>query len=358
MSHTSSRLVRALFGKATDRTPVWLMRQAGRYLPEYRKIRQKAGSFLAMCQDPTTACEITLQPLARFELDAAIIFSDILLLPDALGLGLYFSPGEGPKFKTPITHDTQVEALHLPDLEEKLGYLFEAIRLVRAHLNPQIPVIGFCGSPWTVATYMVEGQSSKQFAQIKGMRYKRPELLTALLTKLARFSRELLIAQAQAGASVLMIFDSWGGVLDEHSYREFSLAHMQSIVADLKAHPVTRDLPVIMFSKNAGQWLNAMNQVNCEALAIDWTTDLKWAREQLAGQKALMGNLDPCALLASPEHIEKSVQDLLAQYGAFPGHIMNLGHGLIPEIPVEHVQAYVQAVIEHSPQYHSKALAS
>lgn len=350
------RLIKALSRQAVDSTPVWIMRQAGRYLPEYRAIRQKAGSFLAMCKNPEIACEVTLQPLERFQLDAAIIFSDILVIPDAMGIGLQFVNQEGPQFSDPIRSMQAVENLPIPDPENDLGYVMEAIRLTARQLKDQAPLIGFCGSPWTVATYMVEGKSSKTFSIIKAMMYNQPETLLALLNKLTKASCLYLSAQIAAGAQAVMIFDTWGGILGKSEYLHFSLRAMQEMVAYLKNDPKTRHVPIILFTKQAGQWLEEIASTGCDAVGIDWTVDMAQARQRVGHKVALQGNLDPALLYASPERIRMAVKDLLSQYGRGSGHIFNLGHGIYPDVAPENVQALIEAVREYSPAWHQDSM--
>jgi len=345
------RLIRALNRQAVDATPVWMMRQAGRYLPEYRALREQAGGFLAMCQNPELAAKITLQPLARFpQLDAAIIFSDILTIPDAMGLGLAFGEGEGPCFECPIRSRAEVE--NLPDLvpEEHLGYVLQAIRFTAQELADKLPIIGFCGSPWTVATYMVEGKSSKNFSLIKSMMVNSPEILLLLLNKLAKASSDYLLAQVEAGVQALMIFDTWGGVLTPQAYRHFSLHFMQKIVTRVKAE--APNVPIILFTKGGGQWLDKIAATGCDAVQIDWTVDIKRAREWVGENVALQGNMDPAMLYAKPEIIANEVKRILTDFGAHPGHVFNLGHGIYPDIPPEHVAVMIETIKQFSPQFH------
>ncbi len=350
--NSSFRFIRALKRQPVDCTPVWFMRQAGRYLPEYRAIRERMGGFLGMCKTPSIAAEITLQPLKRFALDAAIIFSDILTIPDAMGLGLYFAAQEGPHFERPIRDWRAVEQLHTPCPEADLGYVMEAIRLTVKECNAKTPVIGFCGSPWTVATYMVEGQGSRTFATIKTMMLNEADMLKMLLQKVTAASCHYLEAQIQAGVSAVMIFDTWGGVLSGAAYREFSLHYMQEIVHYLKAKAFTREIPVILFTKQGGQWLEAIANTGCDAIGIDWTQELTQARARVGEKVALQGNLDPTVLYAQPAMIRQEVQRVLAEYGQGSGHIFNLGHGIFPDVNPEHVSAMIDAVKEYSPQYH------
>lgn len=348
----NDRYLRALLKQPVDKTPVWIMRQAGRYLPEYRKVRAKAGDFMTLCTTPELACEVTLQPLRRFDLDASIIFSDILTIPDAMGLGLHFVSGEGPKFHNTIQSAKDVANLAVPDMEDSLGYVMDAIRLTRREIDGKVPLIGFSGSPWTLACYMVEGGSSKDFAKIKGMMFEAPEQMHALLNVLAESVIAYLNAQIKAGAQALMLFDTWGGALSGPNYREFSLRYMQQIINGLIKENDGRKVPVTMFTKGGGQWLSHMAETGADALGIDWTTDLSLARYQVGNQVALQGNMDPCALYASPERIEAEVKTILAAYGHGSGHVFNLGHGIHPTINPEHLAALVNAVHQHSAQYH------
>jgi uroporphyrinogen decarboxylase len=344
--------LRALLRQPTDRTPVWMMRQAGRYLPEYRATRERAGSFLKLCMTPELACEVTLQPLARYPLDAAILFSDILTIPHALGLGLQFETGEGPKIERPVRSLADVRRLAVPDPNRELRYVMDAVQLIRRELHGRVPLIGFAGSPWTVGTYSVEGGSSREFSTIKGMMYDAPATLHELLELLARSSVAYLNAQIESGAQAVMIFDTWGGVLTPAQYREFSLAYMQQIVDGLIRERDGRRVPVILFTKGGGAWLDVMAQTNCDALGVDWTTDLGTARRAINDSKALQGNLDPSCLYASPEKIREQVGRVLASFGHGHGHVFNLGHGIHPQIRPEHAGAMIQAVHELSPQYH------
>ncbi|MBI2791565.1 MAG: uroporphyrinogen decarboxylase [Gammaproteobacteria bacterium] len=351
---SSFRFIKALARQDVDSTPVWFMRQAGRYLPEYRAIREKVGGFLGMCKNPQIACEITLQPIQRYQLDAAIIFSDILTIPDAMGLGLYFQANEGPHFKDPIRSMRQVQNLPIPDMQTELRYVMDAVSLVSHEFKNRVPLIGFCGSPWTVATYMVEGKSSKQFSLIKSMLYNEPATLLALLDKVTTTSCLYLQAQIESGANAVMIFDTWGGVLSPENYRQFSLRFMEKIVHYLKSNPITKSIPIILFTKQGGQHLKEMAQTGCDAIGIDWTVDIGHARQLVGHQVALQGNLDPSVLYATPENIEQQVKATLAQFGHGNGHVFNLGHGIYPDIPPEHVQAMIDAVRKYSPAYHQQ----
>jgi uroporphyrinogen decarboxylase len=349
----NDRFLRALLRQPVDVTPVWMMRQAGRYLPEYRATREKAGSFMDLCMNPELACEVTLQPLERYPLDAAILFSDILTIPDAMGLGLYFSEGEGPRFERPVRDQAAIDALGVPDPEDSLRYVMDAVRTIRRELNGRVPLIGFSGSPWTLATYMVEGATTKTFARSKGMLYDRPELMHALLGKLADAVTVYLNAQIAAGAQAVMVFDTWGGSLTPKDYIDFSLAYMQRIVDGLTREAEGRKVPVILFTKGGGQWLEQMAETGCDALGLDWTTDIGDARRRVGHKVALQGNLDPCTLYASPGAIRRSVGEVLASYGEGSGHVFNLGHGIHPAIPPEHAGAMIEAVHELSRSYHA-----
>lgn len=348
----NDRFLRALRRQPVDRTPVWMMRQAGRYLPEYRATRAKAGGFMDLCRNPELCCEVTLQPLERFGLDAAILFSDILTIPDAMGLGLSFGEGEGPRFANPVRDAAGVKALGVPDPEGELRYVMDAVRTIRSALGSRLPLIGFAGSPWTLATYMVEGGGSREFAKIKAMAYGEPELLDRLLATLAEAVSQYLLAQIAAGADAVMVFDTWGGVLPPETYRRHSLKPMQTIVAALKRSAL--DVPVILFTKNGGARLAEMADTGCDALGVDWTTDLSDARAQVQGRVALQGNLDPTVLFASPQRIRSAVAAVLESYGPGSGHVFNLGHGILQHTPPEHAAAMIDAVRELSPRYHTQ----
>jgi len=328
------------------------MRQAGRYLPEYRATRARAGSFLSLCMNPELACEVTLQPLARYRLDAAILFSDILTVPHAMNVGLEFEAGEGPKIARPVRTVADIDRLPVPDPEGELRYVMDAVRLIRRELGGRVPLIGFAGSPWTVATYMVEGGGSKNFQHIKGMLYGAPSELHQLLDVVSRATVAYLNAQIAAGAQAVMVFDTWGGVLTPADYRDFSLSYMQRIVDGLTRESEGRRVPVILFTKGGGAWLDVMAATGCDALGVDWTTDLADARVLVGDRVALQGNLDPSVLYAPPEQIRARVAAVLASYGHGPGHVFNLGHGIHPDVPPEHALAMVDAVHDLSPQYH------
>ena len=349
----NDRLLRALLRQPVDLTPVWMMRQAGRYLPEYRATRARAGSFMDLCKNPELACEVTLQPLERYPLDAAILFSDILTIPDAMGLGLYFSSGEGPRFQHPVRSQAEVDKLFVPDPEGELRYVMDAVRTIRAALAGRVPLIGFSGSPWTLATYMVEGGSSKEYAHIKAMMYDRPQLMHKLLDTTAQAVTQYLNAQVAAGAQALMIFDTWGGLLSPRDYKEFSLRYMARIVDGLTREAEGRKVPVILFTKGGGAWLEDMAATGCDALGLDWTIDIGEARRRVGERVALQGNMDPGVLYASPERIRAEVATILESYGKGSGHVFNLGHGIHPHVDPEHAGAFIQAVHELSPPYHN-----
>jgi uroporphyrinogen decarboxylase len=348
----NDRFLRALLKQPVDRTPIWMMRQAGRYLPEYRASRATAGSFMDLCMNHDFACEVTLQPLERYPLDAAILFSDILTIPDAMNLGLYFETGEGPKFKKVVRTEQDVAALPIVNTASDLSYVTKAVSTIRRELNGSVPLIGFSGSPWTLATYMVEGGSSKDFRHVKAMMYNQPEVMHELLNKLALSVIDYLNAQIKAGAQAVQIFDTWGGVLSHAAYQEFSLKYMQKIVDGLIREHEGRKVPVILFTKGAGQWLEMMADTGCDALGLDWTTDIGNARRRVGDQVALQGNMDPSVLYAKPERIREEVASILASYGEGTGHIFNLGHGIHQFVDPDHAKAFIEAVVELSPQYH------
>lgn len=337
-------VLRALTRQPVPRTPVWVMRQAGRYLPEYREVRAQAGDFMTLCQTPDLACEVTLQPLRRFPLDASIIFSDILTIPDAMGLGLEFTAGEGPRFSRPVRTGADVHALPRIDPNHELGYVMDAIRVTRREINGKVPLFGFSGSPWTLATYMVEGSGSKEFAKIKGLMFGQPELAHELLAKIADSVVDYLNAQVEAGAQALMLFDTWGGVLSEERYLEFSLAYMQQVVEGVKREYEGQKIPLVLFTKNGGQWLDKMADTGCDALGVDWTTNLATARELTGSRVALQGNLDPSALYGSPEQIHAEVKKVLKSYGEGPGHVFNLGHGIHQFVNPDRLGAMIDSV--------------
>lgn len=350
----NDRLLRTIRGEAVDATPVWIMRQAGRYLPEYREIRKKAGSFLTLCKTPELATEVTLQPLRRFPLDAAILFSDILTIPDAMGLGLYFVEGEGPVFEKPLRTARDIAALSVPDPETSLRYVLDAVRLIQQELAGKIPLIGFCGSPWTLATYMVEGKANKAFPLIKKMLQEDPKLLHQLLSVLALSVAEHLNAQIKAGVQVVMIFDTWGGMLDTQQYQEFSLRYVREIMAHLIREQDGQPVPAILFTKGGGKWLELMTETGCDVLGVDWGISLREARARVGADVALQGNLSPETLLRTPDEIRAEVARVLEEYGQGAGHIFNLGHGITPDVPPENVAVLVDAVHTLSQRYHER----
>lgn len=346
----NDRFLRALKRQSVDRTPVWMMRQAGRYLPEYRASREKAGDFMSLCRNPELCCEVTLQPLDRFALDCAILFSDILTIPDAMGLGLRFVTGEGPQFERPLRTVAAIDALPSPDPEQELRYVMDAVRTIRAALGNRLPLIGFAGSPWTLMTYMVEGRGGHDFSIVRRLLIEEPDASDRLLERLTRSVSEYLLAQIAAGADALMVFDTWGGVLSPEHYRRFSLAPMAKIVSAIKQQ--SPQTPVTLFTKNGGQHLEAMAETGCDALGLDWTTCIADARRRVGDRVALQGNLDPVTLFASPDKIREATRKVLADFGHGPGHIFNLGHGILPSTPPEHAAAMIETVREASPQYH------
>ena len=336
----------------TDVTPVWMMRQAGRYLPEYRATRKQAGSFLDLCKNPDLACEVTMQPLRRYPFDAAILFSDILTIPDALGQGLYFEEGEGPKFRKTIREASDVENLPTVNMPSELSYVMDAVSVIRKELNGSVPLIGFSGSPWTLATYMIEGGGSKDFRHAKQFMYDNPEAMHLLLDKLADAVTDYLNGQIAAGAQAVQIFDTWGGILTPSCYQEFSLAYMEKIVANLTKESEGRKVPSIVFTKNGGQWLESIVASGADAVGLDWTIDIGEARQRAKGQVALQGNMDPTMLYSSPQAIRKEVGVILEAYGSGAGHVFNLGHGITPQVNPDNVSVFVEAVHELSAQYH------
>ncbi len=349
----NDRLLKALAREPVDVTPVWMMRQAGRYLPEYRATREKAGSFLDLCKNPELATEVTLQPLERFDLDAAILFSDILTIPDAMGLGLYFAEGEGPRFERPLRSAAAIEQLPVPDVSESLGYVMDAVSTIRRELGGRVPLIGFSGSPWTLATYMVEGGTTKEFAKVKGLLYEDPAAMHQLLDKLAQTVIDYLNGQIAAGAQAVMIFDTWGGVLTTRDYHAFSLDYMRRIIAGLNREQEGRKVPVIIFSKGGCQWLEEQAGIGADALGLDWTIDIGLARQRVGQQVALQGNMDPCVLYATPQRIREEVATILQSYGPGAGHIFNLGHGIHQHVDPDHARAFIDAVHELSAPYHT-----
>jgi len=348
----NDRLLRALLKQPVDTTPVWMMRQAGRYLPEYRATRANAGDFLSLCKNDAFACEVTLQPLERYELDAAILFSDILTIPDAMGQELYFEVGEGPKFKKVIRTEADVANLPIATVND-LDYVMKAVSTIRHALGGRVPLIGFAGSPWTLATYMVEGGSSKDFRHIKAMMYQTPEILHELLRKLAVSVTDYLNGQIKAGAQVIQIFDTWGGVLSGPMYQQFSLLYMKQIISGLIREHEGKKVPVILFTKNGGQWLENMAATGADALGLDWTTDLAEARARVGDKIALQGNIDPCVLYADGQVIRDQVEVILEGYGYGTGHVFNLGHGIHQFVDPEKPKYLIDAVHELGYKYHN-----
>lgn len=345
-------LIRALLRQPTQYTPVWLMRQAGRYLPEYNQTRARAGSFLGLCKDPGYATEVTLQPLARFELDAAILFSDILTIPDAMGLGLYFAEGEGPKFERPLRDEWAIRDLAVPDPGGELRYVLDAVSEIRRALGGSVPLIGFAGSPYTLACYMVEGGASDDFRTIKTMLYARPDLLHRILDVNAQAVTGYLNAQIEAGAQAVMIFDTWGGSLSQAAYREFSLAYLQRIVAGLTRERSGARVPAIVFTKGCGNWLEDIAAIGCDAVGLDWNVDIAQARARIGDRVALQGNLDPAVLFAPAEVVQSETEKILAAFGHGSGHVFNLGHGISQFTPPEAVKILVDCVHQSSRRFH------
>ncbi len=352
MELKNDRFLRALMREPTDVTPVWMMRQAGRYLPEYRATRKQAGSFLDLCKNPELACEVTMQPLRRYPFDAAILFSDILTIPDAFGQGLYFEEGEGPKFRKIIRHASDVEKLPIVSMPSELSYVMDAVSVIRKELNGAVPLIGFSGSPWTLATYMIEGGGSKDFRHAKQFMYDNPEAMHLLLDRLADAVIDYLNGQIAAGAQAVQIFDTWGGILTPGCYQEFSLAYMEKIVANLTKVSEGRKVPSIIFTKNGGQWLESIVAAGADGVGLDWTIDIGEARQRANGQVALQGNMDPTMLYSSGDAIRKEVAAILASYGKGSGHVFNLGHGITPQVNPDNVSVFVEAVHEFSAKYH------
>lgn len=354
----NDRLLRALLRQPVDITPIWIMRQAGRYLPEYRATRKRAGDFLTLCKTPELACEVTLQPINRFPLDAAILFSDILTIPDAMGLGLTLVENKGPKFSTPVRSEADIDKLAVPDPETELRYVMDAVRLISRELDGRVPLIGFAGSPWTIGTYMIEGGSSKEFSLAKAMLYENPAALHRLLGILADSITLYLNAQITAGVQAVMIFDSWGGALSQAGYEEFSLAYMKRIVAGLKREANGNRIPVILFTKGGGLWLEAIAGSGCDAVGVDWTIDIGRARQLVGERVAIQGNLDTAVLYSNPESVRREVARVLNSFGPGSGHVFNLGHGIHPGIDPENVAALVDAVHELSRPYHETTVES
>jgi uroporphyrinogen decarboxylase len=345
-------LIRALLRQPTAYTPVWIMRQAGRYLPEYNATRSRAGSFLALAKDPDLATEVTLQPLARFPLDAAILFSDILTVPDAMGLGLYFADGEGPKFERPLRDEWEIRNLFVPDPHEHLRYVLDAVAQIRRALDNRVPLIGFSGSPYTLACYMIEGGASADFRLVKTMMYARPDLLHQILAVNAKAVTAYLNAQIEAGAQIVMLFDTWGGSLSEAAYREFSLAYMQEVMSGLVREREGQRVPRIVFTKGGGAWLEDIAEIGADGVGLDWTVDIGSARRRIGERVALQGNADPAVLFGSSERIRKEVHDVLESYGHGPGHVFNLGHGISQHTDPEQLGVLIDAVHDLSRPYH------
>ncbi len=344
--------LRALLREPVDYTPLWLMRQAGRYLPEYCETRKRAGNFMTLCKSPQLACEVTLQPLARYDLDAAILFSDILTIPDAMGLGLYFAEGEGPKFERPLRDEWEIRNLAAPDPTDELRYVIDAVAEIRRALDGSVPLIGFSGSPYTLACYMVEGGASDDFRRIKTMLYARPDLLHHVLGITAQAVTAYLNAQIEAGAQAVQIFDTWGGSLSHAAYREFSLSYMRQIIAGLTRSHDGERVPVIVFTKGGGLWLEDIAASGCDAVGLDWSIDIGQARARVGDRVALQGNLDPSVLFAAPEVVAREARKVLESFGSGSGHVFNLGHGISQFTPPESVTALVEAVRAGSRPFH------
>ena len=344
--------LRALLRQPTEYTPIWMMRQAGRFLPEYCATRKRAGSFLNLCKSPDMATEVTLQPLDRFPLDAAILFSDILTIPDAMGLGLYFAEGEGPKFERPLRDEAAIKALRVPDIGTDLKYVTDAVSQIRKALDGRVPLIGFSGSPWTLSCYMVEGGGSDDYAKVKTLMYKEPKLMHHILQVTAKAVIAYLNAQIEAGAQAVMIFDSWGGTLSHGAYHEFSLPYLQTIADGLIKEKDGVRIPSIVFTKGGGLWIESIANIGCDAVGLDWTMDIGIARQKVGDKVALQGNIDPAVLFATPEVIRTEVEKVLTSYGYGSGHVFNLGHGISQFTNPDNAAALVQAVHELSKKYH------
>ncbi|MBC7780892.1 MAG: uroporphyrinogen decarboxylase [Proteobacteria bacterium] len=351
----NDRLLRALMREPVDRTPVWVMRQAGRYLPEYNQTRARAGSFVKLMKSPAMAAEVTLQPLARFDLDAAIVFSDILTVPDAMGLGLYFAEGEGPRFEHPLRDPQAIAALRIPDPATDLRYVMDAIAECRRGLAGKVPLIGFSGSPFTLACYMIEGGGSDDFARVKQLMYGDPASMHRLLDINARAVSQYLDAQIEAGAQAVMLFDTWGGMLSAERYREFSLRYLEQIVGSIRREAEGRRVPIIVFTKGGAIWLESIAAIGADAVGLDWTIDIGTARKRVGDRVALQGNLDPIVMLTDPATIENEVERILSSFGHGSGHVFNLGHGITRFTPPEHVGALVDAVHRSSLRFHATA---
>lgn len=350
--------LRALRGEKVDRTPIWVMRQAGRYLPEYRATRKQAGDFLTLCKTPELACEVTLQPIDRFGLDAAILFSDILTIPDAMGLGLVLEEGVGPVFDKPITTKADIDALGVPDMHQDLGYVMQAVSVIRNALDGRVPLIGFTGSPWTLASYMVEGRGSKEFARVKGLMFGDAQAMHQLLQIVTDSVIQYLKAQVEAGAQSLMVFDTWGGMLSTPKFQEFSLAYMRQIVAAIKADVACESVPIVLFTKGGGQWLELLAETGCDGLGLDWTVDIADAKARVGDKVVLQGNLDPVVMSTTAVKVEQEAEAVLSGYGRHSdndkGHIFNLGHGIQPSALPENMAALVNYVQSRSSVFHDR----
>lgn len=357
MTDTQNDLyLRTLRGEKVERTPIWVMRQAGRYLPEYRATRKQAGDFLTLCKTPELACEVTMQPIDRFGLDAAILFSDILTIPDAMGLELVLEEGVGPVFNKPIRTQADIDALGIPDAEQDLGYVMNAIRVIKAELNGRVPLIGFTGSPWTLASYMVEGSGSKEFRRIKGLMFESPDSAHQLLNIVTESVIQYLKAQVAAGAQSLMVFDTWGGMLATDKYQTFSLAYMAKIVSAIKSDPNCAGVPVVLFTKGGGQWLEMMADTGCDGLGLDWTVDIADAKRRVGDRVVLQGNMDPVLMNTNTTQVSAHAMKVLEGYGNHAaddkGHIFNLGHGIQPFAKPENMQTLVETVQQQSARFH------
>ena len=348
----NNRMLDVLNGIPVDRTPIWIMRQAGRYLPEYKKTRAEAGSFLNLCKTPELASEVTIQPIERFNLDAAIIFSDILTIPDAMGLELQFEDNKGPYFNNPIDNLEDIKSLVDKDITHKLDYVAQAITQTKSKLNNEIPLIGFSGSPWTLSTYMIEGSATKEFRKIRSLVFNNPKMLELLTKKLINSISEYLIMQAKAGADILMLFDSWGGLLDVENYNHFSLNPMKKIINNLRNNNITKKIPIILFTKGGGNWLNNISKSGCDAIGLDWTTDISIARKIVGENICLQGNLDPCALHGTEESLKNAAEKVIDSYGYGDRHIFNLGHGIDQYVNPDNLSILINHVQEYSKKYH------
>ena len=346
------RILDVLAGNPVDKTPVWIMRQAGRYLPEYKKTRAEAGSFLDLCKTPKLASEVTVQPIRRFDLDAAIIFSDILTIPDAMGLELKFEDNRGPYFDTPLNNIDDVLSLTDENISS-LEYVADAIIHTKEKLNNEVPLIGFSGSPWTLSTYMIEGAATKEFRKVRSIVFNDANMLNILTKKLVKSISEYLIMQAKAGANILMIFDSWGGLLNSNNYIDFSLNPMKEIISNLRKDKITKNIPIVLFTKGGGNWLNEISKSGCNAIGLDWTVDISSARKIVGENICLQGNLDPCALHGSKESIQNAASKIIDSYGFGHKHIFNLGHGIDQFVNPDNLDILIKYVKEYSVKYHN-----